>query len=315
MGVHAVKRAYTLRMLFYILLAGSQYDYEEYLPWLSVASALMMVACIICAKQGIITDVLYKRTTNVVGHSLGYIWPLTFHAHFLILVLLYLTLRREHYTVWEMLIVLALNTYIGMLTTAKMAMLLVYFVAIAAYILHFEGVREKLSEGVKWGYAVIIGIPALSMLCSVIYNGNIWIWVKLDHFLNNRLHLQHNAFRQHGFAFLGRNIKWISFGMNNKSIKESDYNYVDNAFLKTGYDYGLGLLLFFIIGFAYSVHTFIKKENYTGVLCIIVLFLLGFTQHQPLEITINPLILTFAPLFLVSKSDLLKGIEKLRKAS
>lgn len=315
MGVGALRRAYTLRALFYILLAGSQYDYEEYLPWLSLASLAMMVACIVCSKQGMITDVLYKRSAVSIGHSLGYVWPLTFHAHFLILVLLYLVIRREHFTIWEMLILLAANTYIGLLTTAKTAMILAYVVVILAYVLHFDPVREKLSALFQWAYAFVIGIPVISMLCSIIYNGNLGVWTFLDRVLNNRLRLQHNAFRQYGFAFLGRNVKWVSFGTNAKSIKESDYNYVDNTFLKTGYDYGLGLLLFFVAGFAYSIHTFIKKENYTGVLCIVVLFLLGILQHQPFEITFNPLIFTFAPLFLVTKSDITSSIERIREAS
>lgn len=314
-GAQAMRRAYSLRALFYILLAGSQYDYEEYLPWLSVASLGMMVACIVCAKQGMIPDVLYKRSATSVGHSLGYVWPLTFHAHFLILVLLYLILRREHFTIWEMIILLAANTYIGMITTAKTAMILAYLVVILAYALHFDQIREHIGNIVKWGYAFILGIPLLSMLCSVIYNNSFVIWTKLDSILNNRLHLQHNAFKQYGFSFFGRDITWVSFGTSAKNIKESDYNYVDNAFLKTGYDYGLGLLLFFVVGFAYSIRLFMKKENYTGVLCIVVLFLLGILQHQPLEIMFNPLIFTFAPLFLISKTDIVNYIERHKEAS
>lgn len=308
-GARAISRAYTLRLCFYFLLAASQYHYKEYLPFFTFASAACMVTTIVCQNLGIIENIAYHRTATDVGYSFGYVWPLTFQAHFVILVLLYLTLRREHITIFEIILFIAANTYTSSITTAKTGMILADLALVLAYILHFEKVREHLTYFSRVIYVEMVAIPVASVIVSLLYDSKIVFWRTFNRFLNNRLMLQHKAFGKHDLQFFGQNVVWHAFSMYGTGNKKK-YNFVDNSFIKTAYDQGIGMVLILIGGFMYAVHQFAKEENCAGILSVGILFLLGIMQHQALLITINPLLLVISPMLLVGLSSFKKASDE-----
>lgn len=291
--------------LFFYLLCAADFDFEEYLPFVLLASAAFMALTIGCHLSGILPDIVYDRGGGQIGHSLGYIWPLTMHAHFLFIVLLYLAWRKERFSIIEFIILSAANVYLTFYTTAKTGAIIVELALIGALLLHFEKPRELFKRVIGLAYAWLIASPAISFLTGILYQPASQIWVTINAKLNNRPLMQYNALKKYQLSFFGQKIRWKSFG-NNHKVTEKQYNFVDNSFMKYSYDYGLLLLVLFIPGFIYATYRFFKKNNYTAIWCIAMIFMFGLFQHQALLITMNPFILSFSSLFMISISDLKK---------
>lgn len=298
----SILRITTLQFIFYYLLAASQYDFSEYLPYLLIASVAFMCVTLVCFRHGLLIDVLYDRGGGVIGHSLGYIWPLTFYAHFLIIVLMYLTLRKEKFSLIELIAIGAGNYYLGKVTTAKTGTILVYLAILLAYALHFEGICRLFDRCLSLVYAWLFVAPIGSLLSSIFYP-NSSLLQKVNGHLNHRLEMQYNALQKYGFQPFGQSIRWKSFGAKNV-VKPGTYNFVDNAFMKVSFDYGYSYVVMLVAGFVYAIHHFYEKENETAIMCIAVLFLFGIFQTQFLLIGINPFLLSISGAMMLGIDDI-----------
>lgn len=296
---------YYIITMFYLFMAASFYDFEDLLPYLLGVSGLFLIVTVGLYYCKVIPDVLYPRGGGTYGHSLGYIWPLDFYAHFLIIVLMYMIWRSDKMKWFEALIIAFINTYFMFVTTAKAGAMLVYLALVIWGLTKNEGFVNLISKIYNYVNGLLMILPGVSVIAALFYK-NSGLWVKLNGLLNHRLEMQNQAYHKYGLTFFGNHTRWVGFGSGIKG-KGKTYNFVDNAYLKCMYDYGLFTMIFYVGCLLIAGRHFFKKNNLFGALAIILLWLFGLSQHQIFTVAINPLLLVASGFLMTPLSHFLKG--------
>lgn len=298
----AMNNVMILSQMFYLFIAVSIYDFHEYLPWLLGTHIAMMGLTVVLFLLHILPDVTYVRSSSMMGHSCGYIWPLDFGAHLLMIVLLYIIYRHDSFTLWEFIIINIGNFFMMKVTTAKTDTIMIFAASLGAFLLSTEMGHRIIGKVLKLSYLEMICAPLVTLYFAVFYQPGQATWEKLNAVFNHRFQLQHQAISRYGLHVRGTYVKWRGFG-SGKKPSLSKYNFVDNAYLKSMIDFGYGYTILFIAGCLYGVHYFFEEENYSGVLAFAILFLFGFLQHQLAYLTMNPLLFVISGAMLIRMSD------------
>ena len=95
--IFASKNTYQFK-LFMFLIAMSDTDLDNHYKGLFLINVLFMGWIMWMTSQGYIRDVTaYREGSDIVRHSLGYIFPLDCHGHLLSIVLIYMYLRKQKF--------------------------------------------------------------------------------------------------------------------------------------------------------------------------------------------------------------------------
>lgn len=227
-------------------------------------------------KAGMITDVIVPRKNGSIRHSLGFIYPLDLHGHYLSMVFMYMYIRAEKFNAYDAGIVNALSALLFLATNARTDLLVIILASLVLVYVNRKGFK-KISDhaaGICAG-AYTLALTLTPFILTAVYDPESSFMAKLNRALTNRLAIQQKVIRETGYPLFGKAMEWIGWGAYD-GTNRPDYNFVDCTFLKDTIDFGIFFEILFIAGMIALFLYLLKKGELTSAV-IMAFFLLSCT--------------------------------------
>ncbi len=284
-------------LLMYLVLQYCSTD--QVLKWIFYTQAAASLIVIGLSFAGVIDNLAYLAFLRGTRYSLGYIFPLELHAHFLALSLLYLYLFPKQHGWKSFLLISLLNFALYRFTIARTSFALAEAAAVLSLIAALIPAQNKdrLCGWKGWKRAV----PWLTLLVFVsfiviclLYNPHELIWERIDDMFSGRLRLGQAALENYPLTLFGQRVEWIgSGGPEGVYVWENSYNFVDNAYIKDLIDNGLVFWILEILGFIWLQLHFLKERRLMDFFIVWVFFALGMMEPRLILLPFSFLLLLF----------------------
>lgn len=277
-------------ILVIVMWACYFYDNKKIMECFLLSSSLIFIISCICSVFNLLPEVVINRGETI-RYSLGYIYPLELMTHFLFLTMVYIYLRKSKYNYRDFIFINIINLLLYKITDARSSFILILFFSIVSYFIAKKKISFKKMKSVYF-YMFLVICSAAPIIFSLAYNPGNTLMFKINKILSNRVYLTHNAFNTYGFSLFGKKIPWIGFGGNlDPSSLGSTYNFVDCAYAKSLFDYGIIITVLIILGYA-AIYTYsIKKGKDLLILIISVILVISIVEPRLLSIELNPYLL------------------------
>lgn len=308
--IFASKNTYQFK-LFMFLIAMSDTDLDNHYKGLFLINVLFMGWIMWMTSQGQIRDVTaYREGSDIVRHSLGYIFPLDCHGHLLSIVLIYMYLRKQKFDWYDVIAVNVPNYLLYTQTDARTDMIVIVLASITLFIVNEIG-QEKFS-GYIWSCLEAAG-TLLMGICPFIltwmYDPEIPWMKKLNSLLSNRLALQKKVVAEEGFSLFGKPIQWTGWGGYDGTDKP-DYNYVDCSFMRDTFDRGISFEVIFLTGCTFLYFFLNKKKDVTGSILMFFFLLSALVEDHIIMIQFYPIMFLFAGIVMLDNREFLGLIKR-----
>ena len=260
--------------------------------------AFWFFVIVIGARAGIIENWGFGLESARPRYCLGFIYPSHTTSLYLALVLLYGYVRKEKMTIWEVLILTAIDLWQYTYTDSRSGTALVILALAAVWLLRYPRIR-KLTEFLPLQYTFLTCAFA-TVLFTILYIYFPGELQGLNKALSSRLSLQSKAMLDYGVTLFGQHINWIGNGGSGytQSTGGAGYNYVDSSYIKLLLDQGLVVWLLVISGFCgLSKYAKKAKDNYM-IIVLAVLAIYCIVEQWIIDPAYDPLfVLLWIPLF------------------
>ena len=227
-------------------------------------------------KAGMISDVIVPRKNGSIRHSLGFIYPLDLHGHYLSMVFMYMYIRAEKFGIRDAVLVNALSALLFLATNARTDLLVIILAsAVLVCVNRFrkKEIRTRAAGICAAVYTLALAVPPF--ILTAVYDPENGFMAKLNSILTNRLAIQQRVIRETGYPLFGKAMEWIGWGAYD-GTNRPDYNFVDCTFLKDTVDFGILFEILFIAGMIALFVYLLKKKDMPSVV-IMAFFLLSCT--------------------------------------
>ncbi len=250
---------YILPMALYVYF-GADIDFQKILKCTLLVQTVIMAVVIFCSQVGIVEDVMWTTDTRV-RHSLGYDYC-AYPAHLLLFMSLIWFCIRKKITAIEMVIMLALNYLMYVLTDSR-ADLLLAVIGILGFAVWQIDFKQKWIQVIR-AFFVEFGFVILAIVSIVLqafYNWDEGFYSVANTALNGRLDYGNRAIQNYGLTLFGQKVTWVGQGRY-LADPTLEFNYVDNAYLQMGITYGVIFLILLAIGFYLTGRYLIAHKEY-----------------------------------------------------
>ncbi|MCR5794282.1 MAG: hypothetical protein K6G61_02875 [Solobacterium sp.] len=227
-------------------------------------------------RAGMITDVIVPRKNGAIRHSLGFIYPLDLHGHYLSMVFMYMYIRAEKFGIRDALLVNALSALLFIATNARTDLAVILLASLVLAAVNRIGLKKigTCAAGIC-AAAYTLALSVTPFILTAVYDPENAFMARLNRMLTGRLAIQHRVIRETGYPLFGRVMEWIGWGAYDGTDRP-DYNFIDCTFLKDTVDFGILFEILFIIGMIALFVYLLKKEDLPSVV-IMAFFLLSCT--------------------------------------
>lgn len=296
-------------MAFLLIFLVLQYaSLREVLLWIFWSQVAAMAVIICLSLAGVLENLSYPTFLRGVRYSLGYIFPLELHAHFLMLVLLGLYLYPKMQGWKSLVLITVLNFGLYHFTIARTSFYLGEAAAVLSFLCGILPQKQK-NRILSWkGWKILIPVGTVAvflgfiLLCGL-YDPAVIGWERIDDVLSGRLRLGRAALETYPLTLFGQRIAWVgSGGPEGVYVWESSYNYVDNSYIKDLLDYGLIFWIVEMLSFIWLQLRFIQKKNLMGLFLIWITFLIGMMEPRLILLPFSVFLLLLEPAALAANS-------------
>lgn len=278
-------------IFFAFIAAAHDVDFKDIIK----LSLYVHIACICLVIGscclGILENQLYTRSSGGVRESLGFAYTTEGSNFFYYTLLMWIYWRKSKLSIWESIVLLAINIYFFIKTDTSSAFCLGLIALAGANILKYS---SYLRDYKKIYSVIAVGsVPALASFIigvSARYDSTIAWMEKLNSVVHGRISLGESGLRNFGVHLLGQRIHWVG-GAPEPPL---EYNYVDSSYLQSLLSFGpivLGLILVWLV----CIGIFISLRRDTYFLLVFVLMAVHTTfDPELLWIGHNSFIMTYA---------------------
>lgn len=233
-------------------------------------------------------------------YALGFL-SLSYLAHFLFNISIALSQIRINRVFLKFLFIIAMPVFVAVYRQTDSRVSFAVCIAFSCYMIFRESIdRLARNHRIVLGtfLAIQIALPIISVLTMVCYDPSSSFWVELDQLLSHRLQLANQAYAKYGIGLLGLDIEWVGWGLTYAGDKPiGEYNFVDCAYLRILFDYGMIVFIGFVTLSAALCIVLYKRERYDVLIAYILTSASLFIDSQSLQIQFNVLLLLIGTLF------------------
>lgn len=214
-------------------------------------------------------DTVYKVHDKLgLGHifrwSLGYPHPNVLHISFLILLVLYLYIRKQKFTIKTFIILFLMNIIIFMYSISYTGFAIVILYLLGNLYWAYKGKLGKVEQ-----LLVQLVLPAcitISLAGPILLKGRVFDIV--NKILNSRLLLSREFLIKENLSLLGIHVEQVT----NHSMT------MDNSYVYTFIAYGILPFLLITIGYILLIRYMVRKQQVKELLMILALLIAGLTE-------------------------------------
>lgn len=280
-------------IVVFILIGGSQFDIKKILKLVLVINISLTIVTIISSEFGIIPEIIIGRGDGTLRYSLGFVYPLELMCNYLFIIMIYIYIFPQNYSLKELIVTNIINILLFKLTDARTSFILIILVSIIGYYIKFIDITRMYCYLKKWvlcSFAIICSFG--SIILAWVYNENIHLFAFLNNLLSNRLFLGNQGLKNFGISMFGKQIEWVGFGAQiDLSYASQNYNFIDCSYIKNLLDFGVFFFLLIIIGYIYILIRLYNQKDVMGIIVFCFIFLVSIVEPRLFQIEMNPFLL------------------------
>ncbi|AJC12636.1 hypothetical protein JI75_08230 [Berryella intestinalis] len=238
---------------------------KEVLTWIFIVQLIVLLTIVLLGVVGVMpTPPWVSENPDRIRHALGFEWY-TYASHFLLsLILVYFYLKREKASWFVIVVLLAFNVVVFLLSDSRnsFALSLLVLGAMAAY----KRWGSKLRRNKVFELAFIASVPICAVLSAIVFLG-VPVDSDLGHQLNrvfsNRLAQTQLAFSQYDVSIFGNRIEWVTpIAVMSGKVASGANNYVDCSYLNILIRNGVLVSAVFLVLFVALVRKAVTGGDY-----------------------------------------------------
>lgn len=296
---HAVElNGYSEVLTMILLMLGARgISFKKIIKVYFTVVAVLVIGVMLASQIGLIENRAYNLNGRNIQLAFGFSYSTRFASHIFFLLLWYWYLRDSKLKYWESLLPIAAGIFVWIFSRARLSTICSFLLAGVMLCQTFQFRRAKrretayhmnpycscfLSMSVTFATIIITALTVLYTPDNVLLN-------KLDRILSNRLFLSNKAMNIYGFQWWGQ---WIRLAGNGGHLNGNlKYFYIDSALMQFSIQYGLILLVLFLVLF-WVIGIRARKNQ-----CWVILWVLAFSalhamiEPQLLQLQYCPLLL------------------------
>lgn len=260
-----------------------------------IVTGISTIIVVLLCSVGILEDYVYSRSSDAIGHSLGFTHYSTLPYYLFFMWLNYLYLRRTKLSFLELLFWLAIEGIVYYFTTLRLTLVLVVFVELIYILCVKYNVFKIYKRWIRRVSKVAFPVFGLgSILMAYFYSTGNSVLIAINTVLSGRLSLGSRAFRMYSLSLFGQPIEMVgSTEVTYGGRSRADYFFLDSGYVYSLFAYGILFTIIALIIYAY-LHDYSCVTNNT-MLFVWITAVMFFTisNNRWLDIAINPVILYF----------------------
>lgn len=261
---------------------------------------------------GLIPDWTYTRGETI-RHSLGFLYPTDCIGIFFSIILMIFYIKKSNITVWEILFLQTVNTFLYKYTDGRMSFILATILLLTMLISKRKIIKKFLydNEIVQKILSVICYITPITLfilfnLIVLLYTDRNAFSIKINNLLSGRIEYTYNAYQNYGVPIFGKDIEWMGWGghgyTDSKDASNFKYNFVDSSYAKMIFDYGILFTMLVILSYTKILVIKNKEKDYWTVITLIYILIWSFIEPYLINFGRNPLVLLLIPLINLGKN-------------
>lgn len=264
--------------IFAALMIGAHgIDFKKIIKFYFVVSLVFCVFTIICGLTGVVENLVYYRANGARRISFGFIYPTDFCSHIFYLTAIWVWLRKEKISFYEIFGILALSIFTliacnARTTTLTLAIMFVWLFIAKILSLKNDNKTYKMSRLFQFLCIALAPLATVFMtVVSIFYSPENSLLVKLDGLIEHRISLQHKGFVDYGFSLFGQQVSMVGNGGSTQLPK--NYFFLDCTYINVLIRYGILALFVVLFVLLYLMLLQKKKQSYIrlGILGLIAL--------------------------------------------
>ena len=295
-----------LLLLILILFALKDANHDKIIKITFYTNVIMFVCIIGVSVIGILPDWTYSRIDATIRHSMGYYYPTIISTYFFFIVIMRLYIKKDKISIIELLFQTMCTIFLYKLTDSRTGMLLTIIVIISALVIKILKKIDKkiylnniIKKNIKY---LCVSLPIILMLLIILmiilFNNNNSFVLKVNDALSGRIFYASEAIKNNNITLFGEKIKWFGWGgYGYIEIENFEYNFVDIAFIKILFDYGIVTLVALIITYSYTLNKAINEKKYYNVYVLVLILIWALIEPNILEMDKNIFILFLSNIF------------------
>lgn len=312
-------RSIIFLVLIFIALRNMDFDKLIKISF-KIFMALFLVV-ISFAMIGILPNWEFSRG-NTTRYALGFIYATDAIGMYLVTILMFFYIKKDHSTKTELLILETINVFMYSYTNGRVSFFLISFVLFIQFISRFN-ITKKIfyKDYIQKGLELVCNtLPIILFLgihiLVIMYANNNVIANKANKLISDRIKLTYQAYRNYDVNMFGNDIKWQGWGgygyIEQEESEEFTYNFVDSSYARLVLDYGVVLSCIVICAYREVLIRNYNNKNYWLVFTIIFILIWSFIEQYIINLGRNVFVLSFIPLLEMGKIKRLnnKKIEK-----
>lgn len=272
LGYHSVYNKYIIHTMILVYMSANV-DFRKILRCTLVLHGAFMIITIYASHMEVIENVIWDSDSTRIRQSLGYDYC-GYPAHIMLfMTLAWFCLRKKAHFI-DTVILFLINFWIYCMTDSRADFYLA-LLAILGFVLKKN--RIRLPCYMKYGF---VFVSFFSIIIHGAYGFGIGILDKANSILSNRLYYGFQAIRNYRLNLFGTEIRWVGQG-GLKSNPDLVYNYVDCAYVKEIYSFGIIFWILLMLGFYFLSKRLehIEQNKYYSWAILITLFYSVINAH------------------------------------
>lgn len=284
--------SYRVLMEYLIFILGAnEVSLRKVVKTYLVIGILLLIVTIICAKLGIIENLIYQREGKK-RESFGVCYPTDFVAHILFICMAFMYLKGKNMRWYNYLIITLIAGITYYLCDTRLDSGCMILAAVLDFIYNKNLIKFDM-KFVKYGliFSYII-CATISIYLSVNYNKYSNFYKEVDKLLSSRLRIGNMMYNDYGVKLLGQQIDDHGWG-GSLEFKYDKYNYIDCSYLRVLLKYGLVIFsIVMIANFVISIKLY-KDGNYLELIIFTLIAMNSIIAQHLIDFSYNFLLLIY----------------------
>lgn len=288
-----------------LLLALRGTDKEKLINIALKTYIVVFFIVIMAGMLNIIPDWTYL-SGKIMRHSLGFSYPTITIGYYLMLVMMYTYTRKNKITIYEVIVLEAINVFLYKYTFGKTSFILITAILLFMLLkkitvfnnLFKRDSFEKILKVCCYMLPTILLI--LILVLTFLYGTNNEFAQYLSRVLSNRIQLSYQGFQEYSVTLFGQKTQWNGWGgvgySPNIDASNYRYNYVDNSYTRLILDYGIVTTILVICAYTTMLVQNYNKKDYWTIFCIFIILILAEIEPCLVDYNRNIFVILFISL-------------------
>lgn len=279
--------ALSFLMIIIVGVAIGNIDFRNFVKFDYRLKIAILISIVLCCKIGLI----HNYTVSINGiekQSLGFSHPNTLGLFISVIIIEWLYIHFNTIRLKNIICIIFLIMGLYYIGTSRTSLILLMFITVWSLLLQSNKIRTLLSGKVFEKFMSLLPaiICLLCYLSAIAYKKSSLIWNALDKIFTTRIYWASYYLKTYGVKMFGSRINPVS-SRNALAVGVTQSNSLDMAYVRIGVQYGLIVLLVFVMALIVLQTYAVKKKNWGLLIANTFFILLGIVENYIYSVAMN----------------------------